>query len=420
MSTTTPPIGRYRSPQLMGSSFVAAVFAFVTLNAALSFFTPLDFDPYKFPYKGWAWWLMDDLRHSQEVYNIALLGSSTMVSAITACDANFLDKGLDLTKYHKAAYLDHKLRQTFGGTFNTFSLATPGQMPSDAYLALRAMVNCAQRPDVVVYGIFPRDFIDSTLADTSDTEPFKYLRRLVNIDDVYAAVFRSPLTKLDWWLARCVYLYEYALDCQMAFVDSCDRFLSRALPKPYSNHPFTWWDRVRLMPAYMPGEIHEQAVMAQPVDSNATSARWVDNTLEYQSRYRHPDPHTYRTQINFLKHLARFCHKERIELIVVNMPITLYNVGMLQAGTYTQYRQAMKEESLISDFTYYDLADFSQYRQSDYNDPVHLNCLGGKKFLDHLVETLAADNRSASMLAMTGRQLELHKAVAASPRGRLY
>lgn len=402
------------------SSFVVALCLFALMNGCLSFFEPVTFDLFKYPYKGWAWWMMNDLRKTQDTHNVALLGSSVMLSAIASCDANYVNACLDQACYHRAVYLDHKLRTRFGGSFSTFNLSVPGQMPSDAYLALRTMVSTAHRPDVVIYGVFPRDFIDSTLSSPADTEPFKYLRRFVTLDDVYAAVFRSPFTKLEWWLGRVVYLYGYSLDLQMAFVELADKFLATYVPQPFNNPRFTWWDRVRLLPAYLPGEVHASAVMAVPTTREEAARQWRDNTLEYQQRYKSPDAHVYRTQLNFLKQIARFCQKERIELIVVNMPVTAYHIGMLKPGIYTRYVQAMKEEAIRGRYTFYDLCDIGRYEQIDYTDPVHLNAFGGKKFIDHLVEMLAIDRRAASALVMAGQQLERHQALAASGKDRTY
>ena len=309
-------------PSKVKSTFLLALIAYVAINAYLAFFTPIQFDQYAFPYRGWAWWTVNDLKTSPDVHNVALIGSSLMMSAVDGCDSNYLHKNLDLTEYHKAQYFDHKLRTAFGGTFKTFNLSLPGLMPSDAFLAVKAMVNTAHRPDVIIYGIAPRDFIDSTLSSPVDTEPFHYLKRLVNLDDVSKALFRSPLAKLNWSLEQNIYLYGHSMDFQLAFNSSADRFLSVAAAKPYSNKPFTWWDRVRILPGYMPGELHPTAVMTIPINTKDALPRFVDNTKEYQERYRSPDELTYRTQVFFLKKLTEYCHKERIELVVVNMPIT--------------------------------------------------------------------------------------------------
>lgn len=411
-----PRVGRRK----VKSVFLLALIAFVAINAFLSFTGPVRFDRFEFPYRGWAWWTYHDLRKSNKLHNVALLGSSLMVSAINGCDANYLNKNLDLTAYHGASYLDSNLERNFGGSFDTFNLSAPGQMPSDAYLALRAMVESHNRPDVVIYGIAPRDFIDSTLSSVCDTEPFKYLHRIVNIDKVSHKIFRSVWGKLDWWLQRVVYLYGFSMDYQMCFVDSAGQGLARVLPAPYTNKPFTWWDRRDLLPTYKIGEIHPMAVMTGPVDRKAVLSRWRDNTLEYERRYRTPDKHTYKTQVYFLKKLMQYCNKERIKLVVVNMPITLYNAGMLAPGVYMKYVEAMREASFEHGVAFYDLADFIRYRKEDYYDSVHLNAFGGKKFVDHLVEKLERDVQATAALKLAGKEQEVNQAVAASMHNRTY
>src|SRR4029077_3459201 len=133
--------------------------------------------------------------------------------------ANYLNQALDVTKHHNVSYLDAKLKDKFGGTFHTFNLAAPGQMPSDAYLTLKAMIATSNRPDVVIYGVGPRDFIDSTLSGPNDTEPFHYLIRIVNIDEIADASFRNLWCKLDWFFQKVIYLYTYSLDFKLALTN---------------------------------------------------------------------------------------------------------------------------------------------------------------------------------------------------------
>lgn len=404
----------------MRHTCIVALCLFALINCGLSLFTPIHFNEFAYPYKGWAWWTINDLRQKPSVHNVALLGSSLMVSAISGTDANYLKSSLDLSHYHKASYLEHLLRTRFGGDFSVYNLAAPGQMPSDAYLALKAMVNCANRPDVVIYGIAPRDFIDSTLSSPSDTEPFKYLHRLVNIDDVSHKYFRSPLAKFEWWLKRSIYLYGKSLDFQMLANQCTTKILSVIVPQPYNNPPFTWWDRVRLLPAYLPGEIHPEAVMASPVDRKTAAASFEDLTKDYQDRYRSPDPKSYRTQIYFLKKLAAFCHKERIELVVVNMPITFYNASMLRPGIYTKYLEAMSKVCFESGISFHNLCNFGQYPQSEFHDCVHLNAFGGQRFFNNLVTVLRSDIKSASALSMAGKELERQRMLAQNKQQKWY
>ncbi len=402
------------------STFAVALAAFLLVNAGLSFSSVIQWDQHKFPYKGWSWWVMTDLMSNKRVHNVALLGSSLMCSALDGSDANFLDENLDLAIHHQAAYLDHKLRTAFGGDFDSFSLAAPGQMPSDAYLMLRAMVSHSSRPDVVIYGVAPRDFIDSTLSCPIDTEPFKYLRRLVNIDDVHGWLFRTPFQKLDWWLQKGIYTYGCSMDFQLASVDGAKRLVNAAVPEPYTSRPFTWWDRVRLLPEYLPGEIHERAAIVGPVDEKSAYTTYKDNTSDYLARYRSPDPHTFKTQMFFLTKIMEFCHKERIQFVLVNIPITLYNASMLRPGIYQKYVEALRDVSLENKVEFFDLADFREFSQPYFYDSVHMNAFGGQKFFDKLVENLARDHRSASAMIAAGKELQRHRELAATGRERTF
>jgi hypothetical protein len=402
------------------STFLVAVVIFGAINFYFSFFTPIQFDQYRAACHSWAWWAMKDLRTSGELHNVALLGSSLMVSAMAGTDANYTNKSLDLTQYHKAVYLDHKLRTAFGGNFNTFNLALPGQMPSDAYLALKSMVNCAHRPDVVIYGVAPRDFLDSMLSSPVDTDPFHYFKRLVNVDDVVNYLFRSPFAKLDWFLQRLVYFYGMSIDFQLATVDQASNFLAVVLPPPAGAKPFTWWDRTKLLPSYLPTELAPNAVMTQPVDQEAAIKNYKDNTPEYLARYKSPDELTYKTQIFFLKKMAEFCRKERIELVIVNMPITFQNAMVLQPQIFNNYRQAMQVICSSEKLTYIDLCDFGLFKITDFTDTVHMNAFGGKKFVDRLVELLAMYQKTSSAMAMAGKELERYLATMGRERDRTY
>ncbi|MBY0546966.1 MAG: hypothetical protein K2W95_06715 [Candidatus Obscuribacterales bacterium] len=401
------------------STFLLAGAVFLAMNAMMSFFTPFPFDPYKFNYKGWTWWTFNALRNSDRISNIALVGSSTMVSAIAGCDANFQKRGLDLTEHHRASYLEHLLKKRYPkGEFETFSLSAPGQMPSDAYISLKAMVATSSRPDVVIYGLAPRDFIDSTLSAPGDTDAFRYLTRIVNIDDVAQRVFRSPLSKLDWCFQRLVFLYGNSLDFRMALTDGATAIVDASLPRPWSKKPFTWWDRRDILPGYLPAEIHPEAVMAGPIDFETAKSKYKDNTVEYIQRYKQPDDHVYKTQMYFMGKIADYCRKERIELVLVNMPVTLQNLRILTPTKYYDYLNKLQAFSMMQKISLYDLNDFTRYSQLDFHDSVHLNAFGGQKFFEDVSKSMASDTRVNELVLMSGEHLAKHRALAVSDAAR--
>ncbi len=389
-----------------------ALLLFALGNFALSFYNPIEFDPYKFLYRGWTWWGFNDMKKSAQVSNVALLGSSLMVSAVAGVDANYLNQNLDLAEYHKAKYLDDRLVNKFGGTFKSLNLSIPGQMPSDAYMTLRAMVATANRPDIVVYGVAPRDFIDSTMSSPADTEAFQFLRRVVSIDEVAGHVFRTPLQRLEWFINRTFYISEHAADFQLYCKEQSEKLVNSLVACPRTDKPFTWWDRTKLLPSYLPGEIRPLAVRSGPISEEVARKRWINNAPEYVERYKHPDKHVYRTQFYFLEEIAKFCKKERIELVLVNMPITAYNVGILGPPRYMAYVGDLNVFALNNNVAFYDLCTPAGFTQSDFHDSVHLNAFGGRKFFNQLVNIISLSGRTRQAFALSGKDMERHQAVA--------
>lgn len=415
LSTTTGTVTLEKIEETFRSGrysvFNVALAIFIVSNLLMSFSPPIEFDKFKFPYQGWAWWTFNDLRQSSEEHNVALLGSSLMVSAVNNSDAMYTQKELNLAKYHKAVYLDKLLSEKFGGTFRTYNLAAPGQMPSDAYMTLHAMLKTHQRPDVVVYGVAPRDFYDSSMSSPVDTEPFKFLHRLVNLDDSWNKLFKSPFDKLNFILERDVFLYGNALDISMTVMEKVNETFDKIIPAPTAISAFTYWDRIKLLPAYKAGEIHPLAVVVRPQDPKAPPT-FTDNTPEYKERYKNPDLKNYRIQHYFLLKLVELCKRERIELVVVNMPITLENIRVLGSYKYMGYVNALRQMAKDKKTRAFDLNDFALYSLNDYADGVHLNAFGGNKLFRQLVDIMGGTFSTRLALESSGHHMARSKELA--------
>jgi hypothetical protein len=399
------------------SVFFISCVAFLAINITLSFTEPYAFDPYKFLYRGWAWWTIDNLRRDKQPHNVALMGSSLMVSAVAGCDANFLNQSIDLTEYHKASYLDSLLVTKFGGEFNTYNLSAPGQMPSDAYLTLQAMVNTDHRPDVVVYGIAPRDFIDSFLSNPTDTEPFRYLKRIVNIDDVASGLYRSPIPHIDWLLQRNLYFYAYSLDLQMALRHNLRNLIAILVPQPPTTTPFTWYDRKKLLPTYLAGEYVPGCMVAGTLDKAAAKQQFVDNSAEYKERYKKPEPHIYQTQFYFLRKIASYCRREKIKLVLFNMPLTKLNIGLLKPEVHTNYLKAIENFGVDQGIAIFNACDTRVFGREDFHDSVHMNAFGGKKFFNRVVNTLASNPATCAVFKQAGEELSKRTSLASTGKG---
>lgn len=379
------------------SVFVAALALFALMNIVLTYVpcirSCIRLSTAHFPYRTWSWWTIHDLEEQQLKPNVVLLGSSLMVTAISEADANYMNKRLDLSMYRKAMYLDEQMTKCIGGQYLTANLSAPGQMPSDAYMTFKALLESGKKPAIVIYGLAPRDFLDGTLSNAFDTESFKYLRRLIDIRDIADDVFLSPLDKLEWYLESNVYLYKCSLElktlCVNYWCHSVDDFLNKKVMSP--TFICSRRNRMQLLPLYKLFDLEPGMLMAELTDKTSAAQSRIDNMEDYRARYRNPDISICNSQLRCLRRIAGLCKKEHIELVLVNMPITRENVSLLPKQVFQRYLDDIKAIASSMGVPFLNLCQFEQYQYLDFRDSVHLNGLGGKKFIDSLVLAIAED-----------------------------
>jgi hypothetical protein len=183
----------------------------------------------------------------------------------------------------------------------------------------------------------------------------------------------------------------------------------RTLPTPWTEHPFTYWDRTKLLPDYMRGELYPTAMIASPLEQKFSKSRFIDNTKEYVDRYKSPRPEIFKLQLYFLARLAKLCRHNDITLVLVNMPITRKNVALLGEKRYQQFLTTMTEFGEQNDVSFFDLNSFDRYAIEDFHDLVHLNGLGGQKFFSSVGETLSRASGRARIVR-TGEKVILDDA----------
>jgi hypothetical protein len=409
--------GSYKSSRQL-SSFLAAIVIFLLLNGVLSQMGIIHFNPFDYPSRGWTWWLIKDLKERGEKFNVALLGSSLMMSAVTGCDSEYLHRSLPANNHRTADYLEGRLNRQFNGAFKTFNLATPGQMPSDACLFLRTLLLLGQKPDCIIYGIAPRDFIDSTLAEPSETEPFNYLKRLVQTDDLVDHIYDAWPNRLNHYLERSFFFCSYSIDLQMKTWCALEKFLALILPSPPGQLPFTSWDRMKLLPDYKPTENSAYTFRDFHASSNNRSFdHWsTDNRQDYIQRYRYPNEHGFNSQCYFLKVLTESCNENKIQLILVNMPLSAANIELFTHSRYATFLRRLQYFAVTNHIAFYNFSDTKRYPDRLFRDSVHLNALGGKQLFDQLSDQLNNDSSVSHRFIISGQQLQHKQELAATSR----
>ncbi|HEY9785391.1 MAG TPA: hypothetical protein V6D17_08320 [Candidatus Obscuribacterales bacterium] len=389
-------------------AFAVALFLFVAINAILAWTQPFAADPFAYPIRTWSWWTTDTLRHDDAPINLAVLGSSLTVTALSESDAGYLGKKLDMASYRSAKFLDAQLSSKIGGNFRSLNLSSPGQMPSDAYLTLKTALALGKRPDVIVYGLAPRDFFDGTLADATQTEAFKVLERVVDATDCAQELASSPWSRLAQAAKERLYLLRLATDLQMWAQRLGERVLLAAgLSAPQkSEFQWTWKERCKLLPFYHPMEVIPGMMLA---DNHATFLPHGVPPLDlasYRSRYRNPDFKIYAQQMHFVERLIALCHKENISIILVNMPIRQCNIDLLPPAMHAQYLSDLSAIAARRSVAFFNLCGSGDYKDEDYRDSVHLNATGGRKFVNQLVQMVAANDKTLAQLKLASTKLK--------------
>lgn len=398
------------------SMFACAVALFLAINAAVLRFGPLKCNAQEFPYHGWTWWTVQDLTHGNLTSNnVVLLGSSLMVAAIAQCDATVKEKRLDLSTYRGAYYLDQQLKKKLGGRYSTINLSAPGQMPSDAYLTIKAALDYGSKPQLVIYGVAPRDFLDGTLVSPSDTEAFKYLSRSVDLQGADLDFFRSPVGKLDWILQRTVGLYRCALDCRILLEKAISAAVLPVVAQEANAASYTL--RQDLAQQGTALNIEPGAMMAEVSRPGQGPQNVQQDIVMYQQRYGNADPLSYKTQFRFLKRVAYLCYARQIPLVLVNMPVTILNKRLIKPGLYDRYTSDLATFARENGAQFIDMGSADNFADADFRDTVHLNGFGGKKFVDGLVQAAQSNKRLRQIMVAASNALEERSLATSTPQG---
>jgi len=371
-------------------SFGIAATIFLALNVIPQVFPPKNspFNKFDHPCKGSVWYLVDDMRKTSNLKaDYALLGSSLMVAAITNADATGENKQVDLTTYHKAAYLDRKLNRDT----NSVNLAVAGEMPSDALLILKASIDKLKPGSTLIYGLAPRDFIDHDFKSPTDSEAYQLLHRVVPMEPGLSDKYNVSIwEKMNFWIEKSLFLSENAIDIQSIMSKWGDTAIDTIFGKQETSDYLIgsrFWDRQKLIPSYKMVERIPNAFILEPENLTKPPV-YVDNTMEYVMRYRRPDMKAFANQVYFVQKIGELCKERGVKLMLVNMPITETNQAILPPALYQTYLTKMNELATANGAKFVDFNNHSEFQKSDFNDGVHMNARGSLKFVDKLANQL--------------------------------
>ena len=374
-------------------AFSAAVLIFCLANVALTSFSKL-YEPTiesavmepgadtNNHTKTWSWWLARKWMEEKQAPDVVLFGSSQMGSALCAADAQQLFQVIDSLTHRHASTMEIYLSKMLNHPVSVFSLASPGAMCSDAFMASKALFDKKHTPKVVVLSLAPRDFIDNTMPYPAVTEPFKFYSHYVNPGKLTAAAYLEPMSWLQLAMDSVPFrkLGNYVqTSCFVSDANSTPRqtAANNALAAVLGGGealPNKW-----LVPANIP-------------------PMWVDNSKEYLRRFKDPHPPVYKSELAFFDHFLSEMHARGIKVLVVAMPSLPMNRQLLPESFWTEFRRRLSTDSAQHGAQWMDLTNDPSFAKADYLDTVHLNAGGGAKLFHKLSERINSDPNLAAAL----------------------
>ena len=311
-----------------------------------------------------------------------------MLAPVGGVDADFLNQKIDAPRHHRSLYFESQFQARTGKSVRTFNFALPGEMPSDAYLITKFLLKGEKRPDVLVYGVGPRDFMDNLLPSPSATDPYQYLSRFGNVDDRIDLMVTDWLERFGYHLGRFYYSYGNKGDICVSAQRSFAHLVTALLPA--GDKPFGLAFRRQVLPGYRPFEVGPGECLFQPTTPSSRS-RFTDNIGEYRKRYRQLKWDTFLTQMRFLAEILDTARERNTHVVIVSMPITDLNRRLLGEYAWSVYRHSVRVLALSKGASFVDMQGSGAFNQKDFGDTVHLHSGGGAKLLRMLAGNLAMD-----------------------------
>lgn len=381
------------------SSALSAAIVFVALSVALAAVGFCRLPASDYAYDTWTTRAVKDFLNAQKRSEIVFMGSSLMLVPIDGVDADYTQKVVDGASHHKSIYFEDKWKAATGGaSVSTYNFALPGEMPSDAYLITRFLLKGNKRPDVLVYGVGPRDFLENLLTSPAATDPYQYLSRFGSCEDRIDLIAPKWDERLTMELKRLNYFVANSQDMSISMERYARALADAWLPKP--EKIASAGEVHSLLPTYRYFQLDENDCFFHPTTKESRKFD-ASNIAEYKKRYKTPMWDIFTAQMRFLADIMNTCNERDIHMVLVAMPITDINRQLIPRQSWTAYLQTLKALAKSKQATFIDMGATDDFPIEHFMDTVHLHSGGGMHFFDKLVAELTNNSRVIAALNQT-------------------
>jgi hypothetical protein len=294
---------------------------------------------------------------------ILLMGSSLVLSPAALIQRSRNCTGYDCT------YFEDALQQRTGKRISVDNIGVISGMACDQYAILKEAIEAGRKPSFIIYGMAPRDLADNlTSVENSPTQQVLASCRSAT------RFFPESLKPED--LELCLNNHKLSAN---RWLKALRREATRA-SCAVSKHPASLQDTVPAKPKQLTHAHTQQLVVLKDLEI-------------YRQRYNPPNFERLKGQSAYLDSFLGLCAQNHIPILLVNMPLPDVNRNVIPPELMTAYKDAAKKIAEKYSNEIYDLDGNIAFADNlnNFNDCVHLNANGGKKFFTMLADILVAD-----------------------------
>ncbi len=280
---------------------------------------------------------------------------------------------------YACTYFEDGLKKRTGKEIKVTNVGVMAGMTCDQYSILKASLAAGKKPDYVIFGMAPRDFTDNiTTVENSPTQQMlAYCRSNEQL-------WPESLKPND--IELCYNLHKVTYNRLLKQLRNSGLQLSCQI----SGHPADLKAAASLNDAAVPIFRTTKVVLKEDID-------------KFRRLYNPPNFTRLKEQIAYLNDMMQLCQKERIPVLLVNMPITEDVYKLIDPALLQAYQREVRAVANRYHSTYLDLDDKSPSvpesvisksfdDDRDFNDCVHLNMVGGKRFFNAMADHLGNDD----------------------------
>jgi hypothetical protein len=343
-------------PKEKSSSFAAAFFAFVLLNIGLEVCCVKTKIEYSYL----------PLIQNQQVMSVLTKGSFGGLVFLGSSIIEVPLALLDHRHYYEAIsqYGEKEFSSALNEKITVRDFSIEAALISDQYLMLRRIAGSNPRSRCIILGVAPRDFYDTRWPHRSQTCGF---RTLAGFSDMalWSKYLDNPVQWADF------ILYKTVRPTLTSAVSSWSHLMASRL--------WSFGSSGGAQPEVISGGSLDRAT-----DERGTRIR--ASLEEYQKCYQGIEKgNCYQQQVSFLRSLLGFAAQQKLNLVLVNMPITAGNRRLLPEGFYEHFRQDISGCAKEVPASYLDLSEDGSFTDDDFYDSAHLGEAGGKKLIERLL-----------------------------------